>query len=417
MSRKKGNVGYMANKIDLEKTYDRLEWSFVRDTLKLFNIPDYLVNVIMSCISSSSVAVLFNEGVLEESHPMRGIRQGDPLSPYLFIMCMEVHRLMIKDKCDSKLWDLVKASRGGLAFSHLLFADDLILFGKADKKNYTSIKEALDRFCELSRQKVNNGKSRVYFSPNISEKRREELCSCLDLHSTPNLGKYLGFSLKLPAIPVYVMQGTMLPTKILEAIDRLNEGSLRSLIVRPLNSGEDQLEMGEVTQKGGWNFSYCSFVFPCGLLQRIKAILIPYLDASLDNISWDYSNYGEFDGRSAYKLAKGESNVTDEFARSWIWKVDTLPKIQCFIWKSYLFSLPAKDLPVTRGIAEDSKCEGCGREAETIIHVLRDCDIAKKFWLDTGNGRCDNNFFTSDLCSWLKENLRSSTDLVEANVP
>lgn len=197
----------------------------------------------------------------------------------------------------------------------------------------------------------------------------------------------------------------------------LNEGSLRSLIARPLNRGEDQLEMGEVTQKGGWNFSYCSFVFPCGLLQRIKAILIPYLDASLDNISWDYSNYGEFDGRSAYKLAKGESNVTDEFARSWIWKVDTLPKIQCFIWKSYLFSLPAKDLLVTGGIAEDSKCEGCGREAETIIHVLRDCDIAKKFWLDTGNGRCDNNFFTSDLCSWLKENLRSSTDLVEANVP
>lgn len=262
MSRKKGNVGYMANKIDLEKTYDRLEWSFVRDTLKLFNIPDYLVNVIMSYISSSSVAVLFNGGALEESHPMRGIRQGDPLSPYLFIMCMEVLRLMIKDKCDSKLWDLVKASRGRLAFSHLLFADDLILFGKADKKNYTSIKEALDSFCELSRQKVNNGKSRVYFSPNISEKRREELCSCLDLHSTPNLGKYLGFSLKLSgttnqefdfvieraqgrlsgwkshllsfagrvvltqlvlsAIPVYVMQGTMLPTKTLEAIDRVS---------------------------------------------------------------------------------------------------------------------------------------------------------------------------------------------------
>ena len=107
----------------------------------------------------------------------------------------------------------------------------------------------------------------------------------------------------------------------------------------------------------------------------------------------------------------------DEFAGSWIWKVDTLPKIQCFIWKSYFFSLPVKDLLVTRGIAEDSKCEGCGREVETIIHVLRDCDIAKTFWLDTGNERCDNNFFTSDLCSWLKENLRSSTNLVEANVP
>ena len=70
-----------------------------------------------------------------------------------------------------------------------------------------------------------------------------------------------------------------------------------------------------------------------------------------------------------------------------------------------------------RGIAEDSKCEACGREAETILHVLRDCEIAKKFWLDTGNMRCSSNFFNSDLCSWLKKNLRRCNDLVESTLP
>ena len=66
----------------------------------------------------------------------------------------------------------------------IFYADDLVLFGKADEKNGQSIKDALDVFCELSRQKVNHGKSRVYFSPNVSAKKRGMLHSRLDLHST-----------------------------------------------------------------------------------------------------------------------------------------------------------------------------------------------------------------------------------------
>ena len=135
MSGKKGKTGFMALKIDLKKAYDRLEWSFIRDTLILFNIPKYLMDVIMSCVSSSSIAVLLNGGALEEFQPSRGTRKGDPLSPNIFIICMEVLGYMIKDKCDSNLWDPVKSSRGSLAFSHLFFIDDLVLFGKADMKN------------------------------------------------------------------------------------------------------------------------------------------------------------------------------------------------------------------------------------------------------------------------------------------
>lgn len=65
MSGKKGRMGSMTIKIDLEKAYDMLKWSFIRDTLLLFNILAYLINVIMSCITFSSVAVLLNGGVLE----------------------------------------------------------------------------------------------------------------------------------------------------------------------------------------------------------------------------------------------------------------------------------------------------------------------------------------------------------------
>ena len=145
MSKKK----VMAIKHDLEKAYDRLEWSFIRDTLKLFKFPSHLISLIMSCVSTTSISILLNGGTGDAFHPLRGIRQGDPLSPYLFISCMEVLRALIKGKCCVKLWNPIKASQGGPDFSHLFFSDDLMLFARADRKNYIAIKEVLNSFCDL----------------------------------------------------------------------------------------------------------------------------------------------------------------------------------------------------------------------------------------------------------------------------
>ena len=116
MSKMKGKGGFMAIKIDLEKAHDRLEWRFIRDTLPLFKFPNHLASLIMSRVSISSISMLYNGCALEPFLPLRGIRQGYPLSPYLFILCMEVLGALITKKCDAKLWDPIKASRGGLAF-------------------------------------------------------------------------------------------------------------------------------------------------------------------------------------------------------------------------------------------------------------------------------------------------------------
>ena len=198
LSKKRGRVGYKALKIDLEKAYEKLEWSFIRETLIRVNLPSDLIDINMSCVSMVPTSVLFNGEALDSIYPSRGIRQGDPLSPYLFILCMDFLGQLIEEKCSENLWQPVKASQNGPAFSHLLFVDDLVFFAKAYYINCSAIRDVLDDFCNLSGQSVSEAKSRVYFSPNVDKDTKESLCDILGFASTPKLGKYLGFPIKQP---------------------------------------------------------------------------------------------------------------------------------------------------------------------------------------------------------------------------
>uniref|UniRef100_A0A2N9HXU9 CCHC-type domain-containing protein n=1 Tax=Fagus sylvatica TaxID=28930 RepID=A0A2N9HXU9_FAGSY len=227
---KKGRMGHLILKLDLEKAYDRLEWDFIREVLTFFKFPPSFVDLVLECVSTSSFSILVNGGQLENFKPSRGIRQGDPLSPYLFILCMEYLSLKILEACDNNTWKAIKASRTGPSFSHLL------------------------------------PKSKVFFSPNVNPNLRQHLCSILGVSSTPNLGKYLGFPLRsngrstrdfdfvvekvqaklsswkakllspagrvilvqsvTSAIPAYYMQNVALPIRVCSNLDKLNRDFL-----------------------------------------------------------------------------------------------------------------------------------------------------------------------------------------------
>ena len=84
-----GKKSFMAIKIDLEKAYDRLNQEFVIDCLRNVGLHDHIINLIWHCISSSSLDISWNGVSTGEFSPSTGIRQTDPLSPYLFVISME----------------------------------------------------------------------------------------------------------------------------------------------------------------------------------------------------------------------------------------------------------------------------------------------------------------------------------------
>ena len=106
---------------------------------------------------------------------------------------MEFLGAHINSMCEDKRWDMVKNSRSGPRFSHIFFADDLMFFAKADRKNCDAIIKVLDNFSNLAGQKVNLIKSKILFSPNVAGKRKRSICRRLGIAATTNLGNYLGF--------------------------------------------------------------------------------------------------------------------------------------------------------------------------------------------------------------------------------
>lgn len=127
----KAKWGSIIIKLDLDKAYNCIKWSFIKSTLRDAALPSELVSVIIRMVTTGSSRLICNGEKTDVTRPTRGLRQGDPTSSYLFILCIEKLGQWLRKKVEEGKLREEMASRGGLGLSHLFFVDDLLLFSES----------------------------------------------------------------------------------------------------------------------------------------------------------------------------------------------------------------------------------------------------------------------------------------------
>lgn len=155
------------------------------------------VELLTKCVRSVSYRLKINGELSETITPQRGLRQGDPLSPYLFLICANGFLSLLQHAEELELIQGVKLCPDAPSVSHLLFADDSLILLKAGSSNATQLQTILDRYEACSGQVINREKSSAMFSKNTLKTVKQEIMHGLHLTDEAQNEKYLG-------LPVYI---------------------------------------------------------------------------------------------------------------------------------------------------------------------------------------------------------------------
>ncbi|EOY21798.1 Uncharacterized protein TCM_013937 [Theobroma cacao] len=150
------------------------------------------VNLIPFMVRTPTFSIIWNGTRTNTFSRTRGIRQGDPLSPYLFVLCLEKLSQLIDNKVWLGNWRPLLLTRNGPFLAHVCYADDLVLFRVTSTKQVQVMMKTLDRFYLVSGQKVGLSKWRLLVSSKVSPVKAKNLSSIAKTTLTKDFGKYHG---------------------------------------------------------------------------------------------------------------------------------------------------------------------------------------------------------------------------------
>ncbi|XP_026399373.1 uncharacterized protein LOC113295237 [Papaver somniferum] len=378
--------GVFALKLDMSKAYDRVDWNFLKHALNSFGITVRIHNLILSRVETTSSSILINGQFEGFFFGERGIRKGCPLSPYLFIIFSHILSSIINRMEQYGLYNGYQLNRRVPSVSHILFPDDVMLFGNTNETTINSIVEIMQQYYNGSGQLVNYSKSSIHFSMSVSDERCNEIITALGVTRMEKGDKYLGVNILqqgntisnfsflidkfdeklagwkrislthagrttliqvfLALIQVYYMATSVIPKAVGKGRN-INIGTdpwIPSLPDCTLSSevndiaGVTKVHQFLDTTTGKWN------------LQLIQQLSDPFTASQISNIQinskakdkliWHLTTHGDFSPQSFQKLIAdqtGESSVHNDSSFPWrkFWNIKkNAPKIKKFIWRA-----------------------------------------------------------------------------------
>lgn len=265
-------------KVDLRKAFDSIRWDFVLATLKAANFPEVFIGWIKECICTPSFSISINGKSDGFFRSKRGLRQGDPLSPYFFVLAMEVFSKLLHSRFVLG-YIAFHPKSSELNLSHLMFADDVMVFFDGSSSSLHGIYETMDDFASWSGLHLNREKTVLFHGGLSSSDSREISAYGFPTGTLPV--RYLGLPLMCRKLKI---------NEYSPLLDKISS-KFRAWAVKSLSfAGRTQLIASVIY--GTINFWISTFILPKGCLKKIESLCSSFLWAgNIDNhskakVSW-----------------------------------------------------------------------------------------------------------------------------------
>ena len=265
-------------KVDLRKAFDSIRWDFVIATLRAINLPEKFVGWIHECITTASFSISVNGQTGGFFKSSKGLRQGDALSPYLFVLAMEVFSGFLHSRYDSG-YITYHPQTSNLKISHLMFADDVMIFFGGDSSSLHGINETLEDFAGWSGLHMNKEKTQL-FHAGLSHIESAALAGYGFTHGSLPI-RYIG----LPLMSRKLRMAEYAP--LIEKISaKFNAWAVLSL------SFAGRIQLISTVISGLINFWTFAFILPLGCIRKIESLCSRFLwsgnieKKGLTKVSW-----------------------------------------------------------------------------------------------------------------------------------